>query len=92
MAAGSSGLNSLLVATDLTAVSDRVFDRVPRLPLAANAKVTVLHVIPESLPRRERVNHADTSEFFASPRMHPWHDTLSVARGLPQATAAVSDS
>lgn len=43
-------LRSMLVPADLTAMSDRVLARVARLPLDARAKVTLLHVVPASLP------------------------------------------
>lgn len=54
---------SLLIALDLTAISDRVLRRTVLLPLAHNARLTVLHVVPESMPRsgRERaLRHANT--------------------------------
>jgi nucleotide-binding universal stress UspA family protein len=54
---------SLLIALDLTAISDRVLRRAVLLPLAHNARLTVLHVVPESTPRgaRERaLRHANT--------------------------------
>lgn len=41
---------SLLVAIDLTAISDRVVRRITRLPLAKNASISVLHVVPQTLP------------------------------------------
>jgi nucleotide-binding universal stress UspA family protein len=42
--------HSLLVAVDLTPGSDRILGRVALLPLADDARVTLLHVVPESLP------------------------------------------
>jgi nucleotide-binding universal stress UspA family protein len=42
---------SLLVPVDLTPSSDRVIGRVSRLPLADDARVTLLHVVPRNLPR-----------------------------------------
>lgn len=42
--------HSLLVPVDLTAISDRVLGRVALLPLADDARVTLLHVTPNSLP------------------------------------------
>lgn len=45
---------SLLVPIDLTAISDRVAGRVALLPLADEARVTLLHVIPKNLPVRAR--------------------------------------
>lgn len=47
-------LRSLLVPVDLTPISDRVLARVALLPLSDGARLTLLHVIPESLPARER--------------------------------------
>jgi nucleotide-binding universal stress UspA family protein len=40
------GFRSLLVAVDLTASSDRVLARLAQLPLADDARVTLLHVVP----------------------------------------------
>ncbi len=45
-----SGLHALLVPVDLTPSSDRILGRVARLPLAEGARVTLLHVVPGSLP------------------------------------------
>jgi nucleotide-binding universal stress UspA family protein len=53
---------SLLIALDLTAISDRVLRRAALLPLAHNAHITVLHVVPQNLPRAARhraLRHAD---------------------------------
>jgi nucleotide-binding universal stress UspA family protein len=50
----SSELHSLLVPIDLTPSSDRVLGRLALLPLAADARVTLLHVVPASLPRGEQ--------------------------------------
>lgn len=47
-------LRSLLVAVDLTSTADRVLGRVARLPLARGAQVTLLHVVPDSLSRRDQ--------------------------------------
>jgi nucleotide-binding universal stress UspA family protein len=41
---------SLLVPIDLTPSSDRVLGRLPLLPLARDARVTILHVVPKGLP------------------------------------------
>jgi nucleotide-binding universal stress UspA family protein len=46
--------HSLLVPVDLTPSSDRVLGRVPLLPLADKARVTLLHVVPENLPPPDR--------------------------------------
>jgi nucleotide-binding universal stress UspA family protein len=45
---------SLLVASDLSASSDRAVGRVAQLPLADDARITLLHVLPEGLPSRLR--------------------------------------
>jgi len=45
---------SVLVPLDLTPGSDRVVRRVAQLPLADDARLTLLHVIPKSLPIRAR--------------------------------------
>jgi nucleotide-binding universal stress UspA family protein len=52
---------SLLVAVDLTPISDRVLARVAHLRLADGARLTLLHVVPESLPiphRRRAIRDA----------------------------------
>lgn len=50
----SARLQSLLVPVDLTPASDRVLGRLARLPLAERALVTLVHVVPGSLPPREQ--------------------------------------
>jgi nucleotide-binding universal stress UspA family protein len=50
----AQALHSLLVPVDLTPASDRVLGRVARLPLTSEARVTLLHVVPGSLPPGER--------------------------------------
>ena len=45
---------SLLVPIDLTPSSDRVLGRLPLLPLAEDARVTVLHVVPSGLTASEQ--------------------------------------
>lgn len=45
-----SQLERVLIAVDLTSISDRVLNRVALLPLAPSALVTVLHVVPDDLP------------------------------------------
>lgn len=47
-------LRSLLVAVDLSAISDRVIARVAQLPLAADARITLLHVVSNGLPAHAR--------------------------------------
>jgi nucleotide-binding universal stress UspA family protein len=50
----SAPLQRVLVAVDLSSISDRVLQRAARLPLAANAQVTVFHVVPDDLPQRAK--------------------------------------
>ena len=45
---------TVLIALDLTAISDRVLRRTVLLPLTQNACLTVLHVVPASLARGAR--------------------------------------
>lgn len=42
---------SLLIPIDLSPGSERVVERVALLPLAPNARLTLLHVVPKRLPR-----------------------------------------
>ncbi|HKP56870.1 MAG TPA: universal stress protein, partial [Polyangiales bacterium] len=51
---GVARVRSVLVPVDLTAIADRVLGRVALLPLADDARVTLLHVVPGSLPVREQ--------------------------------------
>lgn len=43
---------NLLIPIDLTAASDRVLGRVALLPLSREARLTLLHVVPDNLPER----------------------------------------
>jgi nucleotide-binding universal stress UspA family protein len=47
-------IRSLLVPVDLTPVSDRVLRRAMRLPLADDARITLLHVVPDTLSVRDQ--------------------------------------
>lgn len=47
-------LRSVLVPIDLTALSDRVLARLALLPLAGDARLTLLHVVPGALSSREQ--------------------------------------
>jgi nucleotide-binding universal stress UspA family protein len=51
---GPSRFRSVLVAIDLTPNSDRVLGRLPLLPLADDARIGFLHVVPGSLTPGER--------------------------------------
>lgn len=50
----SAHFRSLLVPVDLTPSSDRVLGRLALVPLADDARVTLLHVVPGNLPPAER--------------------------------------
>lgn len=52
-ATASVGIRSVVVPVDLSAISDRVLGRVARLPLAADARVTLVHVAPSSASASE---------------------------------------
>ena len=47
-------LHSLLVAVDMSPLSDRVVRRAASLPIAAGGTTTLLHVVPGRLPSRAR--------------------------------------
>jgi nucleotide-binding universal stress UspA family protein len=51
---GSGALRSVLVPIDLTPSSDRVLGRLSLLPLADDARVTLVHVVPGNLPHRDQ--------------------------------------
>ncbi|HEX6272164.1 MAG TPA: universal stress protein [Polyangiaceae bacterium] len=66
-----AGFHSLLVPIDFTPISDRVLSRLSLLPLADGARVTLLHVVPESLPAREQRNaEQDASKALAEEAKH----------------------
>lgn len=68
---GPARLGSLLVPIDLTPNSDRVLGRVSLLPLADDARVTILHVIPDSLRASElRDAQRDATKALASEVRH----------------------
>lgn len=48
-------LRSLLVPLDLTPISDRVLARLALLPLADEARLSLLHVVPDTLPADDRL-------------------------------------
>ena len=51
---------TLLIAMDLTPISDRVVGRVALLPLAEGARLLLLHVVPKSLPIRAQRRAAES--------------------------------
>lgn len=68
---GCEGFRSLLVPVDLTPGSDRVLARLALLPLADEARVTLLHVVPGSVPARERpAAESDASKALAVELRH----------------------
>lgn len=63
--------HSLLVPIHLTPRSDRVLGRLSRLPLADDARVTILHVVPAGLsPREQRDAERDAEKALASEVLH----------------------
>jgi nucleotide-binding universal stress UspA family protein len=67
----SGEFHSLLVPVDLTPSSDRILGRVSLLPLTADARVTLLHVVPASLPAAEqRRAQRDASRVLAEEARH----------------------
>jgi nucleotide-binding universal stress UspA family protein len=79
---GSQRFRSLLVPVDLTPSSDRLLGRVARLPLADDARVTLLHVVPGSIPPSEqRRAERDATKALAEEVRHLrklTHDKISV--------------
>ena len=62
---------SLLVPIDLTPSSDRILGRLSLLPLADDARLTVLHVIPRSLtPTEQRNARRDVSKALVGEVRH----------------------
>jgi nucleotide-binding universal stress UspA family protein len=67
----SKRFRSVLVPVDLTPYSDRVVGRVALLPLAEDARVTLLHVVPGSLPLAdERRARRDASKALEDEARH----------------------
>lgn len=77
-------LRSLLVPMDLTPGSDRVIRRVAQLPLADDARLTLVHVIPKSLPVRAR----ESAERDAKKSLDV--EASDLARGLSKRVAIQS--
>jgi len=67
----SRAFQALLVPVDLTPASDRVLARLARLPLAADARVTLLHVIPANLfPGEQQVAERHATRALAEEVRH----------------------
>jgi nucleotide-binding universal stress UspA family protein len=64
-------LQSLLVPIDLTPSSDRALGRISLLPLADEALVTILHVVPLSFsPKQQRAAERDASRMLEVESQH----------------------
>lgn len=64
-------LHSVLVPVDLTPSSDRVLGRTARLPLAPNARITLLHVVPKGLsPSEQKRAERDAARALAEEVRH----------------------
>ena len=69
---------SVLVPVDLSPFSDRVLGRVARLPIATDARLTLLHAVPGGLPSRDqRRAERDAKKVLADEARH-------LARSLPR--------
>jgi len=64
----SEGFRRMLVALDLSPLSDRVVGRLALLPLTEGARVTLLHVVPNSLPSRSQRRAEQDAKKSASRR------------------------
>lgn len=74
----SERFRSVLVPVDLTPLSDRVLGRVALLPLANDARLQLLHVVPRQLPPREqRSAERDAKSALAGEAKH-------LAKSLPR--------
>ncbi len=74
----SKGFRSLLVPVDLSPSSDRVLGRLALLPLAADARITLLHAVPGILPSRDqRSAERDAKRALRSEARH-------LAKSLPR--------
>jgi nucleotide-binding universal stress UspA family protein len=72
---------SLLVPIDLSPLSDRVAERAALLPLGESARITLLHVVPETLPRIDRRRAmADAKRVLGA-------EVEGLARTLPRSVA-----
>lgn len=77
-------LRSVLAPVDLSPSSDRVLARVALLPLASDATVTVLHVVPAGLPIRDQENAVrDANKALAREVRH-------LAKSFPKSVSVVA--
>jgi nucleotide-binding universal stress UspA family protein len=69
---------SLLIPVDLSPATERVVERAALLPLAKNAQLTLLHVVPRLLPREaRRLAESDATKALQ-------HAVRNVAAKLPE--------
>lgn len=61
---------SLVVPIDLTPSSDRVVGRLVLLPLAEDARITLLHVVPGGLSHEQRIAERDARKAIAEEARH----------------------
>jgi len=80
-----SGFHSILVPHDLTSASDHLVGRVALLPLAADARLTLLHVVPPGLSRLV------AKAAFADARKALADEARSLRRKLPKRAAVRLD-
>ncbi len=73
----SARYRSLLVPLDLTPTSDRVLGRVSLLPLAKDARVTLLHVVPSLPARQQQAAERDANRMLVGEARH-------LAKSLPR--------
>jgi len=67
----SSALRAIVAPLDLTPNSDRVLGRLPLLPLADGARLTLLHVVPDGLTEKEqRAAEKDAHKALAAEVRH----------------------
>lgn len=77
----AKGLSSILIPTDFSAGAELAFDRALHLPLAPNAKITLIHVLPADIPGKLRKAAIDDAEHGLE--RHLAHArSLAVERGL----------
>lgn len=77
----AKGLSSILIPTDFSVGAQLAFDRALHLPLAPNAKITLIHVLPADIPGKLRKDAIAESE--QGLERHLAHArSLAVERGL----------
>ncbi|MBE2252449.1 MAG: universal stress protein [Myxococcus sp.] len=77
----SKGLSSVLIPTDFSAGAQHAFERALHLPLAPNAKLTLLHVLPADIPGTLRkVAIADAERSLEKHLAHA--RSIAVEKGL----------